>query len=110
MLLLFLTPVRATQQLFFESVPSRSLVHCVLFWGFVHLWVCALKKQSKYEFAKRKAFLIVFVAAAVLAVISELGVYLLGSTPHFIFWNLAFDFIGAGLGLITFRLLYASCY
>lgn len=110
MLLLFLTPTGVAQQYFFESVPARAVVHCVLFWGFVHLWVCALKKQSRYEVLRRKAFIIVFVSALGLGLISEICMYAFGISSTFSLWNLAFDVIGAGLGLITFRLLYASCY
>lgn len=110
MFLLFLTPVQDENNLFFGCVPARSIVHFALFWGFVHIWIGTCKKQLKNEMIRRKAFLITFIAAVGLALISETVMYLFGISDSFSFWNLGFDLLGSCLGIITFRLLYASCY
>lgn len=110
MILLFITPFNESQPVYFDCVPARAIIHGALFWGFVHIWLGTCKKQLKYEVLKRKAFLIVFIAALIFALLSELGMYLFGIAPSFNLWNLAFDLLGAGIGLLTFRILYASCY
>jgi hypothetical protein len=110
MILLFITPYGESQPVYFDCVPARAFIHCALFWGFVHIWLGTCKKQLKYESLKRKAFSIVFLAALIFALLSELGMYLFGIAPSINLWNLAFDLLGAGLGLLTFRILYASCY
>jgi hypothetical protein len=110
MVLLFLTPVGELQPIYFDVVPARSIVHCFLFWGFVHIWIGACKKQLKYEFIRRKAFFFVFIAALILALISEITMVLFNVSPGISYWNLLFDLVGSGLGMLTFRVLYASCY
>ncbi len=110
MILLFLTPIQDEDNLFFGCIPARSIVHFALFWGFVHIWIGTLKKQLKNETIRRKAFLITFVSAVVLALLSEAIMLMLGISDSFSFWNLIFDLLGSCLGIITFRLLYTSCY
>jgi hypothetical protein len=110
MFLLFLTPIKDSENLFFECIPARSLIHFSLFWGFVHIWVIACKKQLKNELFRRRAFTFTFLAAVVLALLSELVMYLAGVSTLFSNWNLIFDLVGSGLGILTFRVLYSSCY
>lgn len=110
MFLLFLTPVKDSNNLFFGCIPARSIVHFALFWGFVHIWIGACKKQLKNEMLKRRAFVITFSAAVLLAILSETIMYLTGISNAFSYWNLIFDLIGSGLGILTFRVLYSSCY
>ena len=81
-----------------------------MFWGFVHIWCGALKKQLKYDSLRRKAELIVFLGAICIALIAELIIYLADIAPGIGFWNLAFDIVGSSIGVLTFRLLYRSCY
>jgi len=79
-------------------------------WGFVHIWIAALKKQLKYEFVKKNAFKIVFGSAVLIALGSELIVYSFQLSNCFSIWNLIFDILGACIGIISFRILYSQCY
>lgn len=110
MMLLFFTPNHSPQIYYFDTIPSRSIIHGILIWGFVHIWIAALKKQLKYEFLKRNAFVLVFSSAIIISIISEFATYGLNISYYFNFWNLIFDFIGAFIGVLSFRLLYAQCY
>jgi len=110
MLLLFFTPNHSPQTYYFSTIPSRSIIHGLLLWGFVHIWVAALKKQLKHEFLKRNAFILVFCSAIIISIISELAIYGFQISSYFNFWNLFFDILGACIGIISFRLLYAQCY
>lgn len=110
MALLFLTPQTDPPREFFGFLPSRSVLHGVLFMGFVHIWIAAFKKQLKHEHIRRKAVLLVFCIAMGLSIISEFVVFLAGINPSFSYWNLIFDIAGSGLGILTFKLLYQSCY
>jgi hypothetical protein len=110
MALLYFTPIPTDQVLYFNAIPSRSLIHALLMWGFVHIWVAALKKQLKYEYLKRNAFKIVFSSAILIAIVSELLIYGCQISTCFSFWNLIFDIFGACIGIISFRILYSQCY
>ncbi len=110
MALLFFTSSQESQVHYFDIIPSRSLIHGLLMWGFVHIWIAALKKQLKYEFLKGNAFLIVFSSAVILALVSELAIYGCHLSTCFSFWNLFFDILGACIGIISFRILYSQCY
>jgi len=110
MFLVFLTPIEDSENLFFECIPARSIIHLALFWGFVHTWIIACKKQLKNELFRRRAFTFTFLAAVVLALLSELVMYVTGISTCFNYWNLIFDLLGSGLGILTFRVLYSSCY
>lgn len=110
MMLLFFTPNHTPQTYYFNTIPSRSIIHGLLSWGFVHIWIAALKKQLKYEFLKRNAFILVLSASILISIISELAIYGLQISSYFNFWNLFFDIFGAFIGIISFRLLYAQCY
>ena len=110
MVLLFFTP-ESSQTVYFSVVPAFSIVHGILFWGFVHIWMSACKKQGKHEIIRKNAFKLVFSSALILIAILELLVYLITETPPiYIFWNIVFDLFGAVLGLLSFRVLYANCY
>jgi hypothetical protein len=108
--LLFFTPQSDPPHLFFELIPSRAVLHGILFLGFVHIWVGACKKQLKRDTIRRNAFWIVFAVSTGLAIVSETLVYLIGINPYFSFWNFLFDLIGSCLGILTFKLLYRECY
>lgn len=78
--------------------------------GLVHIWIGILKKRLKNDSIKRKAFTVVLSSAIVLALLSELYAVAFGFSAGISIWNLAFDVIGAFLGIFTFRLLYTACY
>ena len=110
MALWFFTSNQSSQVYYFDTIPSRSLIHGLLMWGFVHIWIAALKKQLKHEFLKRNAFKIVFSSAILISIGSELAVYGCNLSNCFSFWNLIFDILGACIGIISFRILYSQCY
>jgi len=110
MVFLFTTPITSDCSLFFNAIPARAIVHFFLFWGFTHIWIGAFKKQLKFESLRKNAIVLVFGIACLIALISELLIYLVGSSSGFGFWNIAFDVLGAMIGVISFRLLYATCY
>jgi len=110
MALLFFTSSQESQVYYFDMIPSRSLIHGLLMWGFVHIWIAALKKQLKHEFLKRNAFVIVFSSAVMIALGSELAIYGYQLSSCFSVWNLFFDILGACIGIISFRILYSQCY
>jgi len=111
MVLVFSTPIKTEGCFFyFGCVPARSFVHLFMFMAFSHIWLGVFKKQLKHVHIRERAFPIVLVCAALLAVISEVLLYAFGFTPWFNGWNLLFDLIGTILGLGTFHLLYKSCY
>ena len=110
MLLLFFSPVKEPQTIYFWGIPSKSIIHGLLFWGFAHIWSATLKKQLKYEFLKTHTLKIVLVGSLVIAILIESIIFMLAHYPHFSFWNLFFDVLGICGGLVSFRLLYAKCY
>ena len=108
--LLFFTPHNDPQHIYFGMIPSRSILHGIMFLGFVHIWTGACKKQLKHDSLRRKAILLVFGVAVAIALVIELLIFLVGINSSFSFWNLLFDIIGASLGVLTFKLLYQQCY
>ncbi|MEJ6777488.1 MAG: hypothetical protein QNK85_09240 [Crocinitomicaceae bacterium] len=110
MFFLFLTPVKDNDNVFFECIPARSIVHFALFLGFVNIWIIACKKQAKSELLRRKAVALTFLAAVILTLLSETMIYLTAVSASFSYWNLVFDLIGSCLGILTFRILYRSYY
>lgn len=110
MALVFYTPITDRCLVYFGCVPARSFFHLFMFMVFTHIWLGIGKKQLKYELIRERAFPIVFGAAILLAVLSEVSLYAFGYLPWFNGWNLLFDLIGALLGMGTFHLLYRSCY
>ncbi|MDC0099059.1 hypothetical protein OAI90_02125 [Crocinitomicaceae bacterium] len=108
--LLFLAPQSNPPHTYFGTIPSRSILHGIMFLGFVHIWIGALKKQLKHASIRNKAVKLVFGSALILTLITELIVFLVGINSMFSLWNLLFDIVGAALGILTFKLLYQQCY
>ncbi len=76
----------------------------------MHFWLGACKKQIANVGIRRNAFGIVTGGAVLLAVLGEVLVLGLGQENSISWWNLLFSGLGIGLGLVTFKLLYRSCY
>lgn len=110
MWLLFLTPVNEPVHRLVAGIPARSMIYCVLFMGFSHLWLGGLKKQLKYESLRRNAFYIVPGIAAIMIIGSELVTFISGASCGIIAWNILFEIVGTVLGILSFRLLYHQCY
>ena len=110
MWLLFLTPVTEPVHRLAGGIPSRSLIHCVMFLGFSHLWLAGMKKQLKYEFLRRKSFVIIPPFALVMIAASEIVSHFSGLNVGITHWNIIFDTIGTFLGILSFKLLYNQCY
>ena len=109
-ILVIFSPNQQSQDLFLGSIPIRSIVHLILYWGLVHIWVCALKKQLKFSKLKKNAFILVGIFTLSLAVFSEAISYVYHLNVFFSLWNFLFDILGVLVGMLTFRLLYSSCY
>lgn len=110
LLMIVFSPIQQDQLLMFGLIPTRSFVHIFLYWGFVHVWICALKKQLKFSKLKKNAFAIVAVIAISLATFSEVISYAIHLDLTIGYWNFLFDILGVLLGMISFRLLYSTCY
>lgn len=110
MMLIICAPLPEKQLLYFDCIPSRSFVHLFLYLGFVHTWLGACKKQLKYDKIRIHAFRIVFGSAIGMALLSEAILLLVQNSIIVSLWNLLFDVIGAGLGIVSFRILYRACY
>lgn len=109
MVLVFLTPEINNSQLIFEFIPPRAFINCFMFLGLVHIWIGSLIKQIKFEWLRRHAFKIVVSIAILIAVIVE-GLFFISSDGNFRLWSLIFDIIGSFIGIVSFKLLYRSCY
>lgn len=109
-ILVFFSKNEVSHTYYFDVIPSKAIMHGLLFWGFSHIWIAGLKKQLKYEFLKRNTFKIVFGSSIILAFSLELLVVELNYVPHFNYWSLIFDVLGTCGGIMSFRLLYAQCY
>ncbi len=110
MVLIICTPLSEKQIFYFDCIPARSFVHLFLYLGLVHTWLGAFKKQLKYDNLRINAFRIVFVLAVLFALITEVVLYLIHREIIVSLWKLLFDTIGAGLGIVSFRILYRACY
>ena len=110
MWLLFLTPVDEPILRVFGGLPARSLVHGLLFIGFSHLWLSGFHRQLKYAILKKKAFVAVPAVAVVTIFSAESICWIRSSNAELLFWNLLFDLLGTGMGILSFRLLYNKCY
>lgn len=110
MWLLFLTPVNEPVHRLVAYIPARSMIYCVLFMGFSHLWLGGLKKQLKYESLRRNAFYIVPSVAVIMMIGGELVGFISGIGVGITTWNILFESIGTVLGILSFRLLYHQCY
>ena len=106
MILVFITPIQQAENALDLPVPGRSVIHGFLFWGFVHIWLSALKKQWKFEKIKRNALWVVLVSTLIAIFVSELFIYGQGDKRSSLVWNLVFDLTGTALGILTFSLLY----
>jgi len=110
MWLLFLTPVDQPIVMALGDIPARSLVHGVLFVGFAHLLLAGFHRQLKYPILKSKAFVLIPAMAAVTMAAGELVCWFMSGSVDLLLWNLLFDAVGTGLGILSFRLLYYKCY
>jgi len=110
MWLLFLTPVDEPILRVFGGLPARSLVHGLLFVGFSHLWLSGLNRQLRYAVLKKKAFVIVPAVAIISIVAAECIYWIQNANSELLLWNLLFDTLGTGMGILSFRVLYNKCY
>ena len=110
MILIFSTPLSVDHPVYFGLIPARALVHGILFWGFTQIWNVALKKQMKFEVVRDKSFLIVGIAAVVLICLSEITSVIHGMSTQHCYINVLFDLMGCGLGILSFRIVYAGSY
>lgn len=110
MFLVFLTPRNDFGTLFFNTIPSASFLYIFLFWGFMQFWLAACKKQVTKVPIRRNAFGIATISAVTLIILGEMLVPVFLQDFHISWWNILFSIIGIGLGLLTFKLLYRSCY
>lgn len=108
MLLVFITPTPIKEQLYFNLIPSRSIVHCFLFIGFVHILIGAFRKQRKYESLRANAEFITLLFAALWIIIAVILGFGLGYQTTISGWNLLFDCLGSLIGIGTYKLLYRS--
>lgn len=109
MVLIFITPSQNPPHYFFNVIPARAFINCFLFLGLVHLWITALKKQLKSEKIRRNTFKVVLSISIVIAILVE-SIQFLFLADLFNIWNLIFEIIGSFLGIVTFKLLYRTCY
>ena len=111
MMCLILTSRRQEfELLLFDTIPLRSLINLFLFWGFAHIWLGGCKKEVKHRFLKRNAFAIIIAGTSILAVATELLLYYSGFQRSICSWSIVFNLIGMGFGILTFKLVYRSCY
>lgn len=109
MILVFATPIQDPPQIFFGFLPSRAVIHSILFIGFTHTALSTLKKQLKYDKVRSNATFIVLGVTVAIAIISELLMVLFNVKDEIGLWNLLFDVLGVALGIGVFKLLYRSC-
>ena len=109
MVLVFVTPIQDPPHLFFGFLPSRTVVHTILFLGFTHTTLGTLKKQLKYDKLRDNAAIVVIGIGLAIALISEVSMYLFGVKAVISPWSILFDILGIALGIGTFKILYRSC-
>ena len=110
MILLFITPIDANAPVYFSIIPARAIIHFFMFWGFAHIWLGNCKKQIKHDTLRRIALPLIFSIGILIAVSAEVTAYLSGISSFFNYWNIIFGILGTATGILSFRLLYASCY
>lgn len=93
----------------FGFLTGRDVLEFILYMGFVHIWVGALKKQLKSEPIRRKAVYIVVSVAILLILLSELGVSMYYKDYQFRIASMIINIFGALSGVMTFKLLYRRC-
>ena len=109
MLVLFSNTERET--IYWNIIPSRSLVHAFLFGVFSFLLLSFCKKQLTYEHIRRNSFKLVLVGSFSAAFILEgAGMLSRGTEWHVLAWNILFDSIGSAIGMGVFHLFYRSSY
>lgn len=108
--LLFLTPVDEPYMTVLGDIPARSLVNGLLFVGFSHLLLSGFHRQLKYPILKKKAFVLVPLLALGTIIAGELVCWIESGSQALLLWNLLFEFVGTGLGILSFRVLYNKCY
>lgn len=110
MVLIICSPLSEKQLFYFDCIPSRSFVHLFLYLGLVHTWLGAFKKQLKYNKLRVNAFRITFGVVFGFALVTELILFFVHESVIVSLWSLLFDLTGAGLGILSFRILYRACY
>ena len=110
MILSFAIPVVAFKATYFDFLPSRAIVNCFLSWGLVHIWIVACKKQLKYRKLRKHAFTIVFLSSIVLSIVLSIIVFLTNPNDISQLWNIPTGILGSIGGIVSFRVLYSSCY
>ena len=105
----FAAPSETDSIVYVEIDPGNSILHSLLFLGFVHVWISALKKQLKYDSIRRNAIPIVLVIGATLALLVNSYFYLNFSTLKIFSIHLGLDLVGVLFGFITFKFIYRGC-
>lgn len=95
---------------YFGGINAYTIIQFLLFLGFAHVMICALKKQLKFERLREQAVLIVIVATVLVSIVIEVARYVFGFTDYFHTWNLIFNTLGVLAGIVVFRLVYRTCY
>ena len=109
MILVFITPIQSPPDLYFGVLPSRAVVHAILFLGFTHTMIGAMKKQLKQIKIREKAVIIALIIATSISILSEIAMYLGGVKVAMCPWTFTFNMLGTFLGIGTFKLLYRTC-
>lgn len=94
----------------FGGINAYTIIQFLLFLGFSHVLICALKKQLKFERLREQAVLIVIVTTVLVSIVIEVSRYVFGFTSYFHTWNLIFNTLGVLAGIVVFRLVYRTCY
>jgi hypothetical protein len=110
MILVFVTPIQDPPKVFFDHLPARAVIHGILFLGFTHSSIKAMKKQLSVEKVRKNAFLYVLIASTVIMLASETFMIMGGVKSAFCPWHMSFDMLGTFLGIGSFKLLYHNCY
>ena len=110
MFILLLSPRSEAKSMYMGSVPLDPIIHVLLFVGFAHLWMSALKKQRKSNWLFEKAILLTGTFGVLLAIGLEALQYALGTGRYFQVSDIMCNLIGLVCGFLLFRLLYSNWY
>lgn len=88
---------------------NYSIIQCLLFLGYSHIFLGVLRKQLKYEKLRDNALVLAVISGIILSVIVEVLRYSLELSSYFNFWNLIYNCLGVFLGIGIFRLVYRTC-
>lgn len=91
------------------GINAYTIIQFLLFLGFAHILICALKKQLKFERLREQAVLIVILTTVLSSILIEVSRYVFGFANYFHFWNLIFNTLGVFAGIAIFRLVYRTC-